>query len=522
MTNAKKSILGGVTVLSVVGIICKLIGVAFRVPLLYLIGEESVGTYQLVFPTYNLLLTISSAGLPVAVSGMVSAALAKDDPRGAKKIFKSALHLLMAIGLVMTLAMLLSGRFLANSLVHDPQSYLGFLAIAPSVLIVCALSAYRGFMQGQQNMVPTAVSQLIEQVLKVFIALPLAWLGSKISMAHAAAGALLGTSITEAIALIYMMVLVRRKSAAFSALPQAPQESGQTTRQILRRLVMTAIPITLGASIVPLAGFVDSAMIMDRLSRAGFAESKARALYGCYSGCVINLINVPTALALAISMSLVPAISAAMTRGDGESLKKQSTLGLRFSFLIGLPCAIGMSLLAKPILHFVYGGTLSAQNFQTTADLLSVSSLTIILFTVVQSTSGILQGLKKQKIPMYTLMAGVLAKIILNAVLIPIPALNIHGAPIASIVCYTVSMVPNLYYVCKYAKLKFDWQGIVLRPLAATAAMAAAVYAAERFLPDGRVMLILKLLIGIGVFAAAAYCFKAITKDDLNFVKKRR
>ena len=522
MTNTQKSILGGVTILSLVGIICKLIGVFFRVPLLYLIGEESVGTYQLVFPTYNLLLTVSSAGLPVAVSRMVSAALAKDDPRGAKRIFKTALHLLLAIGLVMTLAMILSGHWLANSLVHDSQTYLGFLAIAPSVLIVCALSAYRGFMQGQQNMVPTAVSQLIEQVLKVAIALPLAWLGSKISLAHAAAGALLGTSITEAFALLYMMVLVSRKSTAFHALPQAETKEAPKTKQVLRQLIFTAIPITLGASIVPLAGFVDSAMIMDRLGHAGFAEAQARALYGCYSGCVINLINVPTALALAISMSLVPAISAAITRNDKDAVRTQSALGLRFSFLIGLPCAIGMSLLAKPILHFVYGGTLSAQNFQATADLLAMSSLTIVLFTVVQSTSGILQGLKKQKIPMYSLMAGVLAKIVLNAVLIPIPEMNIHGAPIASIVCYTVSMVPNIIYVCKYADLKFDWASIVLRPLAATAAMALAVFIMEKFLPAGRLMLIAKLLVGVGVFGIAAYYLKAITKDDLKFIKKRR
>ncbi len=522
MTNTQKNILSGVTILSVVGIICKLVGVFFRIPLVHLIRDDGVGTYQFVYSFYNLLLTVSSAGLPVAVSRMVSSALAKGDPKGAKHIFKTALYLLCAIGLVMMLVTLAGSRWLANFMVRDSQTYLGFLAIAPSVFIVCALSAFRGFMQGQQNMVPTAISQLIEQVFKVAVALPLAWLGSKISLAHGAAGALLGTSITEAITLLYMMVIYKRKESAFNALPQAAGETEKSRRDILKQLVAIAIPITLGASIVPLAGFVDSSMVMSRLAQAGFDEAQARALYGCYSGIVINLINVPTALALAIAMSLVPAISSAATRGHYEVVRKQSLLGLRFSFLIGLPCSVGMSILAGPILQLVYGSSISAQNFQTTADLLSMSSLTIVLFTVVQSTSGILQGLKKQKIPMYTLMAGVVMKIVLNQILLPIPEINIHGAPISSIVCYGVSMVPNLYYVCKYADMDFDWMNIVIRPLLATVAMALAVLLLDKALPAGRLMLLVELFAGIGVYFAAAYYLKAITKEDLSFFKRRR
>lgn len=520
MTNRAKSIVGGVTILSLTGIICKLIGVFFRIPLVWLIGEESVGTYQLVFPTYNLLLTISSAGIPVAISRMVSASLAKGDPENAKQVFRLALRLLVLIGFVLTALMLLASGWLANSLVRDPESYLGFLAIAPSVLIVCALSAYRGFMQGQQNMTPTAISQLIEQVLKVFIALPLAYLGSRISLAHAAAGALLGTSLTEAVTLLYMMVLKRRQRNAFDALPTLSC-SDVSGKSILKQLVLTSIPITLGAAIVPLAGFVDSSMAVERLSLAGFDLSAARTLFGCYSGLVINLINVPTALALAISMSLVPTISAAVARGDEQTVKSQSTLGLRFSFLIGLPCSIGMSILAAPILNLVYGRTLSAENFPATAEMLAVSSMTIILFTVVQSTSGILQGLKKQRIPMYTLIAGVACKIILNAVLIPIPSINIHGAPISSIVCYAVSMLPNLYFVVKYTKMRFDYQAIIVRPLLATLVMGAAVLLLDKALPGGRLWLVLNVLIGIGVYVGAAFLFKAITKEDLHFFKRR-
>lgn len=521
MTNTQKSLISGVTILSVVGIICKLIGVFFRVPLVWLIGKDGAGMYQLVFPTYNLLLTVSSAGIPVAISRMVSAALAKDDPRGAKQVFRCAVYMLSVIGLVMTLAMVVLSPWLSEAFVNDPETRLGFMAIAPSVFLVCVLSAYRGFMQGQQNMMPTAISQLIEQVLKVAIALPLAFLGSRISLAHAAAGALLGTSLTEALTLLYMILLKKRKAAAFSARTQNDLLERKSGKHIAKQLFLTAIPITLSACIVPLAGVVDSSMIMERLQTAGFTLSQARVLYGSYSACVINLINVPTALALAISMSLVPAISAAMARGDMKGVQRQAILGLRFSFLIGLPCSLGMSILAEPILRFVYGATLTGQDLKTAAELLSVSSLTIILFTVVQSTSGILQGLKKQKIPMYSLMAGVACKIALNAILIPMPEWNIHGAPVSSIVCYAVSAVPNLYYVLKHTNMKFDWMGILVRPLLATLVMGAAVLLLDKVLPGGIIMLIIKLLAGIASFAGAAIAFKAITKEDLSLVKRR-
>ena len=176
MSKTQKSIVGGMTVLGITGIICKLVGVLFSIPLTWLIGADGMALFQLVFPTYNLLLTISSAGLPVAISRMVSHCLAKDDPRNAKRVFRIALLMLTVLGLICTILMLVGNQFLANR-VGEPQAAAGYVAIAPCLAMVCMLSAFRGFMQGQQNMVPTATSQIIEQVGKVFISLPLAYFG---------------------------------------------------------------------------------------------------------------------------------------------------------------------------------------------------------------------------------------------------------------------------------------------------------------------------------------------------------
>ena len=547
MAKQTRSLIGGMTVLGMTGILCKLIGVLFSVPLTWIIGSRGLSVFQGVFPTYNLLLTISSAGLPVAVSRMVSHCLAKDDPRGAKHVFRAALYLLAAMGAFCTLLMVASNGLLV-SLVGQPNASAGFYAIAPCVAIVCVLSAFRGFMQGQQNMVPTAISQLIEQVGKVLISLPLAYLGyrygtelglaqataqaltgeaaqelqTQMAAAYGATGALLGITLVEALALGYMVLLYLRRRAAFDQIAQLGEAELLTSRSVAGRLLRISIPITIGACIVPLAQFVDSALLVKRMLAAGLSQAEAQTLYGLFSGLVIRLINIPTALALSISMSLVPAISACKAVGDDEGVRKQAGLGLRFAFLIGFPCSIGMSVLAEPIMRFFYEGSLSAEELRAGAELLTMSSLTVVLFTVVQATSAILQGIGKQKIPMLTLCVGVGFKIVLNYVLVGTPGIDIHGGPIASIVCYSASMLPNLYYCVKHTRMRFDWKAIVLKPAAATAVMGMAVWGLRELLPSHRLLTLLTIAVGVAVYAGAALLLGAFTKDDIAPLLRRR
>ena len=547
MGKQTKSIVGGMTVLGLTGIICKLIGVLYSVPLTWIIGTRGLGVYQAVFPTYNLLLTISSAGLPVAVSRMVSHYLAKDDPRNAKGVFKSALWLLAALGMICTIGMLACTPMLVG-MVNMREAQSGFIAIAPCVAIVCLLSAFRGFMQGQQNMVPTAISQLIEQVGKVLISLPCAYIGfqgglhdaaaqaaaqglsddaaASLSAALAAAGgatgALLGITLVEAIALLYMVVLYLRRRSSFDKLPQLGEEELMTQKSLAGTLLRISIPITISACIVPLAQFVDSAMMVSRMVAAGLEMEVASRYYGIFSGLVIRLINIPTALALSISMSLVPAISSAMATGDREAIESQSNLGLRFAFLIGFPCSIGMSVLAKPILSFFYAETLTADEMRVASELLTFSSLTVVLFTVNQAATAILQGLRHQKIPMYTLIAGVACKITLNYLLIGTPGIDIHGGPIASIVCYSVAMIGDLFFVIYYGKIRFNWMGWIIKPGIATAAMGLTVWGLRELLPISRLWTIVEIGLGVTVYAIVALAIKAITKEDLSAFRRKK
>ena len=527
MSSEAKSIAKGISVLSITGIICKVVGVLYSIPLARILGDKGLGLFQTVFPTYNLLLTLSSAGLPVAISRMVSHALAKDDPKGAKQVFFTALKLLCCIGMFFTLLMFVSNHMLIR-LVGVAEASKGFYVISPCVAIVCALSAFRGFIQGQQNMVPTAVSQLIEQVGKVAISLPLAAAGIQRSLADGAAGALLGITIVELLALIYMVIryFLHRNSFDHMYLKSgtAVLESDipRSQKALIRRLMSIAVPVTVSACIIPLAQFIDSALMVKRIMHAGLDLDTATALYGIFSGMVIRLINIPTALALAISMSLVPAISAVKAVGNIKGIQSQSKTGIRYAFLIGFPCSIGMSVLAKEILSFFYAETLSPERLQIAAELLTFSALTVVLFTVVQATSSILQGLHKQSIPMYTMIAGVACKVILNYVLIGIPGFHIHGGPVASIVCYSVAMIPNLIFCCKNAQIPFQWKDWILRPGLASISMGAVILLMKQLLPLSRFSTILEILIGILVFTGIAILDHALVKEDLFSIVRRR
>ena len=524
MTTKQKSLVGGVSILGVAGIICKIVGVLYRIPLAHLIGPEGMGVYHKVYPAYNLLLTISSAGLPVAISRMVAHYVTREDPRSARKIFSLAMRMLLVLGLLTTLLMLLfSGQLAAWQGTMDTRP--GYLAIAPSLFFVCVMSAYRGFLQGQRNMVPTAVSQLIEQIGRVFIALPLAALGmQKGGIAWGAAGALLGSTTAEGVALLFMLFQHRRADRALSLIPQREDSDRLSDRFISSRLIRVAIPITLGACIVPLAGFIDSIMLTQLMEGAGMAHEDALIRYGAYAGPVLTLINVPTALAMAMSTNLVPDIAAGLARGEKEYVIRETGIGLRMAAVIGFPCSVGMSLLAQPILYLCYRGSYTAAQLNVAAELLQISSLTIVLFTIVQATSGILQGAGRQRIPMYTLVLGVAMKIALNYTLVRIPGVDIHGAPWASLLCYTASMIPNLYFVSKYTGYRFRWLEVVGKPLLCALIMGAAVSAIWHFgfgdpgHLNGFVLtagILLCVGVGVGIYFFAALKIGAIQPENL-------
>ena len=411
------------------------------------------------------------------------------------------------------------------------QTALGILkgllaAVALTLLLMAAVAAMAVFW-GLSDGLLTALNQ----VMKIAAIL----LGVYVAVGR---GGARGFVTGMALAMLYMILICGRDVKGI--LRDRRPDEGLSARRMTGSIVAVAIPITLGACIVPLASFIDSAMLKNLMAGAGMADSEARIRYGMYSGMVLTMINVPTALAMAMSTNLVPDIASGMARKDMDYVAAETATGLRIAAVIGFPCSVGMSVLAKPILFLCYGSSsYTREQLMLTGSLLEISAMTIILFTMVQATSGILQGAGRQKIPMITLVCGVACKITLNYFLVSNPNINIFGAPFASLVCYTVSMVPNLIYCCKYTSCRFSVKEVVLRPGAAALLMGAAVLAVYRGLFGGEEALRMHsfgrtfavtaacILVGLTVYLIAAWKLKAVRAEDLptrarRLIRRRR
>lgn len=515
MKDKKNSLMGGVAILSVAGLISKVFGMFFRIPLGNMIGSEGMGIYQAVYTTYTLLLTISTAGIPVAISRLVSESVTLGKPKQARSILRLSLLMLTLLGALLAPLLIIFAGPLATR-TGDPEAAMGYIAIAPSILTVSVISAFRGYMQGRSRMIPTAISQLIEQLAKVVLSFPLAYFGLRYyGVAYAAAGALLGITIGECMALLYMFIVYMRGRRGFIEQEALDNSAPVPRKDLARQIIQIAIPVTIGSMIVPAAGFIDSTMVRLRLIVGGFAMEEARSLYGLLTGYAIPLVNVPTVLAIAVCIGLVPSISSARIEGRLDEMRETSAQGLRLASLISFPCTVGMWLLASQIMNLLYPA-LPADELQIGGQILSISAWTIILFTHVQATSGILQGAGMQKVPTYSLAAGVALKIVLNYVLVAIPSINVFGAPVASIVCYAVSMLINLACIICSTGMRFDWSGIVVRPGLATAGMGGALFLMIQLLDMERKRnAILAIAVAVVVYAVLAIVFGALRRDDL-------
>ncbi len=518
MSQKQNAFVGGVAILSVAGMISKVLGMFFRVPLMNMIGENGMGLYQFVYPTYALLLTLSAAGMPVAVSRIVSESLAAGEPLRARQALRVSMQLLAAIGALFSVLLFAFAGPVSRLISGGDEAALGFRAIAPAILLVSVMSALRGYLQGREKMTPTAISQIIEQVAKVAISLPLAAFGNRYGVEYAAAGALVGITVGEGLSLFYMAVAYRRGRPAFLLEEKETAGRKEPLRALLSEVIRLALPITIGAMVVPLSQFIDSAMIQRRLLAAGIAAEEATGLYGLLSGSAVSLINVPTVFATAVCIGLVPAISAARTRGQASEVHRISVLGLRLGSLIGLPCSVGLSMLATPVVRLLFPA-LSPESIQINGDILALSALTIFFFTQVQATTGILQGAGLHKVPMLSLAFGVVFKIVLNYALIGLPGVNIFGAPIASLVCYGVALAVNAYFVFKRLGTPLSLSDVLLRPAAATLGMAAVIFAAERVLNmESRWSGLIAVCVGGAAYLVLIFALGALRREDMDTI----
>ncbi len=515
--------LKGAAILGIAGIIVKIMGVFFRIPLTNWVGAEGISYYSSVYPIYTFFLILSTAGIPVAVSRMVSERIAVNNYGGAHKVFHTALWFLSLMGAATFAVVYFGAGFIEAYVLKNEGTNMALQAIAPALFIVPVMSAYRGYFQGRQNMNPTAISQLAEQLFRVVVGLALAYYLIPSGYEAVSAGATFGCTAGAAagLAVVVIIYMLNLPSIKKKIRRNRSKEELESTKAIIKRILIIAIPITIGASIMPLMSSIDSAVVMRRLQDTGWSLEESRKLWGLLGGYCNSLIGMPQVFTQAIVMSLVPAIAAGYKVKNMQEVSNNSRFGMRAGMIVGFPCAVGMFVMAEPILHLLY--TDKAEG-TAAAPLLMVMCVSIVFMSSLQTLTGILQGVDKQMLPVKNLAIGAVGKLVTTYVLVGIHAINVSGGPIGTIVAYAIATILNHRDLKKHIGIQIDYIETYAKPGISALLMGAAAFAAYKIFflvtKSNAVSLILAILVGVIAYGALILITKTITKDEIRRLPK--
>lgn len=520
----QNTMFGGVAVLAVGIAIVKLIGALFKIPLFNVLGESGATDFNNAYAIYSVLLTISTAGLPVALSKTVSEANTLGRYNQKQKVFRVALTAFLTIGLASFAVMWFGADRLAR-LMNNSHAAPGIRALAPAVVCVGCLSAFRGYAQGHMNMTPTAVSQIMEALCKLFLGLALAAFIMRGGIAgipgeernsYAAAGAITGVTVGTVLALIYMCVNYLRTRWRTAQLSQdRPDSSGRIFGDLMR----IAVPITLSTSLVPIINVLDNALVLGQLQDAlGMTEKASRALYGNYA-VAVSLHNLPGSFMTAFTAAIIPAVSAALARRSEAGAARITGSVLRITALLAMPMGVGLMVMADPIMRLLYPG----YDVTITGPLLAIAGPAAICVCLVLVSNSVLQAYGHVNLPILTTLIGGGVKIASNYHLVAIPEVNIFGAPIGLLLCYAVTLVLNLVLLRRTASGIGSYVTIFGKPLLASVLMGGAAWAVyglvENLLGN---TLALAAAIGVAVllYLILVLALRVVSREDVMLMPK--
>lgn len=519
-SKAKKTFVAGAALLGVAGVLVKVLGVFFRIPLGNIIGADGLGYYQTAYPMYILMLTISSSGLPTAISRMISERRSVGQYYEAYRVFKVSFKVMLGLGLATAVLVFILAPWITK-LQGEPNAVYALRTTVPALLLCPVMSCYRGFFQGQSKMAPTAVSQVAEQIFRVGIGLALAYLLIPKGMEHAAAGGSFGASAGALFGLIAILFMfVRNKPNMVAEIRESGRKPVQPVRGIVGDLLKIAVPITIGACIMPILNWIDTLIVKNVLmNQVGYTDAAARALYGELSGMASPIINFPQVLTQAICLSLVPVITDAFKRDDMDFVRKNSALGMRYAALIGLPCSVGMIVLARPIMQLFY--PTRPESIDNAAACLVYYALGLFFLAAVHALTGVLQGIGKQGIPVRNLFVGAVIKVVVTYLLTMIPSVNVKGAAIGTTCAYVVACWLNLVAVRRYSGMRVDLKLMLIGPAISSAVMGVAAFAAYKVLSahsGNAVSTLGAVAAGVVVYVIMVFITRSIKMEELSSV----
>ncbi len=526
----------GAIILMISNLAVKLIGAFLRIPLTNIIGVDGMAYYNAAYSIYVSFYMISTAGIPVAVSRMIATANSWNSHLEIRKIFRIAFSLFFVIGAVGTAVMMIGSSSFARAADMN-EANLAMLAIAPTIFFICLSSAYRGYFQGLQNMMPTAVSQVIEAVSKVGIGIFCAlYFKAKSYEVHViAALVILGVTIGVFLGMLYTVVIKAMYNAsseyknnlALSKQQNSPCRKGS---EILKELIIIAIPITLASSIMGLTNTVDTMIIPGAISDTGITQKAASAFYGTYSSMVIPLLNLAPPFIYPFAISAIPAISYSIAVGDTKNVHRQVESAFRNCAIIAIPCAIGMGTLSYRIISFLFredeivSGNVTYLARDLAAPALSAVAISIFFLGVISITNSVLQACKKEKYTIISTSCGIVMKILGTWLFCHIPGLGIVGASLGTVLCYFTIMALNLFFMAKTIGVFPDVRRVFLKPLIAGIACGVSAFGVPVLL--GTVLANQKLItlaaigIAFAVYVAVLLALKGISRYDVLMMPK--
>jgi len=513
---SKDTFLKGALILTVAGIVVKLIGSVNRILLSRLLGGEGIGLYQMAYPIYLLALSVSSAGIPIAISIIVAEKVALGDWRGANRVFRISLVMLAVTGVIFSLLLWFGAPWLIeHQYVRDPRAYYAIAALAPAIFFVTVLSSYRGYFQGLQMMTPTAISQIVEQLFRVVTMILLAYILLPHGIEFAAAGASFGACPGAVAGLLILIYFYWRKrpelQVRMDGQPPGRQEPGLT---IIARIVRLALPVSLANIMLPVTAFLDLAIVPKRLEVAGYTVAQSTELFGYLTGMAVPLVNMATILTASLAASLVPAVSEAYALRNYQHVYQRTATAMRISNLITIPAFVGMWLLAKPISLMLFG----TPNADSSIAILSVG---IFLLGIHQVTTGVLQGLGHTAIPVINMVISAAVKVVLSWTLTAMPLLGIKGAAWATNADFGIAALLNMFFVYRYVGFAVDFKD-TLRTALAAAVMGGVVLLAYHetmgIVVNNTLATLASIVIGGSVYGLVLLVTGGVTARDIERV----
>lgn len=470
------------SILAAAGILVRLIGLLYKVPMTRILGTEGIGYYNTAYEIYNIGLILSSYSLPLAISKLIAARRIRGRYQDARRVYLCGMAFGVAVGTAMTAILLFGSSWITETIFKSPGSALPLAIMAPTVLVFSIMGIIRGYFQGFGNMIPTSVSQIIEQVIHAAVSIVasyffLRWFADTASPAsYGAAGGTLGTLTGALAALIFLSALMLRHRNRQAELYRQPQSvSVESWKSVFWSLLITLTPIILSQFVYQLSGSVDNSMFGQIMSAKGLTEKERMSLLGVYGGEYRLLTNVPVAIASSLGTSMIPSIVASKTQRDFPAVQKKIRLTVKFNMLIAIPCAVGMGVLAGPVMQLIFG-----DHSALARDLLTIGAPAVIFFSLSTVTNAVLQGIDLMRKSVTHSAISLALHVVLVYVLLQHCNMGVYGLVIGNVTFALAVCILNWLAIGKALKYRQEVRTTFLLPLLSSVIMGAFALAVYR------------------------------------------